>query len=94
MAKSASPTGNDTTADADGNKNAAFLGEADSDDGFEADVEINPDAHDHKLSDVSASGMHGQSGESDEPIERERKAQEALDAGQSAFLGEADSDDA
>ena len=66
----------------------------DRDDGFEADVEINPEAHRHKFHDVNASGLHGQAGEGDEPIERERKPQEALDASQSAYLGEADGDDA
>lgn len=71
------------------NRNLIRVGEADSDDGFEADVEVNPNAHRHDLSDVTASGLHGQSGEADEPIERERKPQEAIDAEQSAFLGEA-----
>ena len=71
-----------------------FLGEADSDDGFEADVEVNPEAHRHKFNDVNASGLHGQAGEGDEPIEWERKPHEAVDASQSAYLGEADSDDA
>lgn len=70
------------------------MGEADSDDGFEADVEINPEAHRHKFDDVNASGLHGQAGEGDEPIERERQPVEAMDASQSAYLGEADSDDA
>lgn len=58
-----------------------------SDDGFEADVEINPEAHRHNLDDVNASGLHGQAGEGDEPIERERKPQEAIDASQAAYLG-------
>lgn len=64
MKASASPTGNNTTAAAqpDENRNAAFLGEADSDDGFEADVEARPEAHRHKFDDVAASGLHGQSG--------------------------------
>lgn len=94
MAKSTTPTRHNTTANAEEARNAAFLGEADSDDGFEADVEIHPEAHKHNLSDVSVSGLHGQTGEGDEPIEKEWKAQEALDARKSAFLGEADSDDA
>lgn len=69
MKASASPTGKNTSAAAatgpeDENKNAAFLGEADSDDGFEADVEANPEAHRHRLEDVTASGLHGQSGRS------------------------------
>jgi hypothetical protein len=71
-----------------------FLGEADSDDAFEADIEVNPEAHRHKFDDVNASGLHGQAGEGDEPIERERKPQEAIDATHSAYLGEADSYDA
>lgn len=69
-------------------------GEADSDDGFEAGVETHPAAYRHQLSDVTASGLHGQAGEGDEPIERERRPQEALDTTHSAYLGEADSDDA
>ena len=57
MANSTTPTGEDSN-DA---KHAAFLGEADSDDGFEADIEINPEAHRHKFDDVNASGLHGTS---------------------------------
>lgn len=53
------------SAQSDENRNAAFLGEADSDDGFEADVETYPDAHRHNFDDVTASGMHGQSGKSE-----------------------------
>ena len=82
------------TSTVEAGRNSAFLGEADSDDHFEADVEINPETHRHRLEDVSASGIHGQAGEGDEPIESERRAQEPLDASQSAFLGESDSDDA
>lgn len=69
MKASASPADNKTTTTAakagqeDENRNAAFLGEADSDDGFEADIDAHPEAHRHQFSDVSASGMHGQSGE-------------------------------
>lgn len=69
MKASASPAGNKTTTTTvqggqeDENRNAAFLGEADSDDGFEAEVDAHPEAHRHQFSDVSASGMHGQSGE-------------------------------
>lgn len=44
-------------------KYAAFLGEADSDDGFEADVEINPDKHDHKILDTTESDFHAEGGE-------------------------------
>lgn len=64
MKASASPTGNNTAASAhDENRNAAFLGEADSDDGFEADMAVHPEAHRHELNDMAASGLHGQSGE-------------------------------
>ena len=94
MARSSTPTGYDTAVKPDDSKNASFLGEADSDDSFEADVEINPEAYRHKLDDVNASGLHGQAGEGDEPIERERKPHEPVDASQAAYLGEADSDDA
>ena len=94
MAKSTAPSGNNAAFDVEEPNNAAYLGEADSDDHFEADIEINPEAHRHKIDDVSFSGLHGQSGEGDEPIERERKPQEAIDAAQAAYLGEADSDDA
>lgn len=67
MRASATPTGNPAAAPPqpdDPNRNTAFLGEADSDDGFEADVAANPEAHRHHFTDVSASGLHGQSGES------------------------------
>ena len=49
---------------------SAYLGEADSDDGFESDVELNPEKYRHKIEDAGASGLHGQSGEGDEPIEK------------------------
>lgn len=64
MKTSASPAGTKVQAGLGGdeNKNAAFLGEADSDDGFEADVAAYPDAHRHRLESVEASGMHGESG--------------------------------
>lgn len=99
----------------DENRNAAFLGEADSDDGFEADVEAYPDAHRHRLESVEASGMHGQSGTwpslprtSNQLTDRAKpcypgesdavyappRPQVALDGSNSAYLGEADSNDA
>lgn len=92
MAQSTTPTGSNAAAEEE-TKHASFLGEADSDDAHEADREVNPDKYNHNLSDVNASGLHGQAGEGDELIERERKL-EALDASQSAYLGEGDSDDA
>ena len=73
------------------NRHAAFLGEADSDDGFEAHVEAYPEAHRHNLADVNTSGLHGQAGEGDEPIEREKTPHEPLHESHSAYLGEADS---
>ena len=45
---------------------SAYLGEADSDDGFESDVEVNPEKHRHKLEDVQGSGKHGEPGEGDQ----------------------------
>lgn len=68
-----SSTGNNkvpTVPSEDETKNSAFLGEADSDDGFEAHVEAYPEAHRHIIEDASVSGMHGESGEGDGPFER------------------------
>jgi hypothetical protein len=75
-------------------KHAAFLGEADSNDGFEAAYEINPP----KLESLDAanSAFLGEA-DSDDGFEAHRTINpptvEALDATASAFLGEADSDD-
>ena len=71
--KSKQSTGYYVTSDEKGNevKYAAFLGEADSDDGHETNVNLFPEQYEHKLEDVGASGLHGSPGEGDEPIERE-----------------------
>lgn len=97
MRRSAAPSGDNASAVTEGEgKHAAFLGEADSDDAFEKDFDINPEAHRHHFSNVNASGIHGQAGEGDEPIERERTPVEhrISDSRRAAYLGEADSDDA
>lgn len=63
MTASSSPTGSSGGAavQEDENRNAAFLGEADSDDCIEADVESHPEAHRHELDNVAANALHGQS---------------------------------
>jgi len=53
--------------------NSAFLGEADSDDGFESRRAAHPEEGDHHIEDASASGLHGQSGEGDAPIEESKR---------------------
>lgn len=50
--------------------NAAYLGEADSDDAHEADREVNPEKYRHRIDDPYVSGVHGESGEGDLPMER------------------------
>jgi len=49
--------------------NSAYLGEADSDDGFEGRRVAHPEEGEHHIEDASTSGLHGQSGEGDGPIE-------------------------
>jgi hypothetical protein len=75
-------------------KNAAFLGEADSDDGFEAHNEINPRVVESL--DAANSAYLGEA-DSDDGFVAHRDANppvvEGLDASASAYLGEADSDD-
>ena len=90
MAQSASPSGQ---TDDDG-KHAAFLGEADSDDGFEAWK----DAHGQPPGPIDAdnAAFLGEADsddgfESHKDIHGEKIVQ--VDASQAAFLGEADSDD-
>ena len=76
-------------------RHAAFMGEADSNDGFEANYVVNPPTLESL--DASASAFLGES-DSDDHFEGERVVrppkEEALDASAAAFLGEADSNDA
>lgn len=75
-------------------KHAAFLGEADSDDAFNASHIINPPQH--EALDGTNSAFLGEA-DSDDGYEAHShinpKPQEALDGTNSAFLGEADSND-
>ena len=75
-------------------KNAAYLGEADSDDAFEASQEINPSRL--EALDATNAAFLGEA-DSDDAFESHRDAHgsvEAVDSSKSAYLGEADSDDA
>lgn len=56
----------------DDTQHAAYLGEADSNDSDEADREVNPEAYRHRIDDPGSSGEHGQPGEGDEPVEKNR----------------------
>jgi hypothetical protein len=90
MAQSASPSGQSD----DDVKHAAYLGEADSNDGFEAWK----DAHGPPPPDLDASNSaYLGEADSDDGFESYKDIHgeklEALDASQSAYLGEADSDD-
>ena len=74
-------------------KHAAFLGEADSNDAFEANQEINPSRQ--EALDATHAAFLGEA-DSDDGFESHREAHgrvEAVDASESAFLGEADGDD-
>jgi hypothetical protein len=74
-------------------KHAAFLGEADSNDAFEANQEINPSQQ--EALDPTHAAFLGEA-DSDDGFESHRDAHgriEAVDASQSAYLGEADGDD-
>lgn len=90
MAKSTSPSGQNP----DDGQNAAFLGEADSNDGFESWK----DAHGPPppALDATNAAYLGEA-DSDDGFETHRDAHgpkpDAVDASQAAFLGEADSDD-
>lgn len=78
----------------DDNRNSAYLGEADSDDGFES----HKDVHGHKIEamDGSNSAYLGEA-DSDDGFESHKDVHgeklDAVDASHSAYLGEADSDD-
>jgi hypothetical protein len=72
---------------------AAFLGEADSNDAFEANQEINPPRQ--EALDATHAAFLGEA-DSDDGFESHREAHgriEAVDASESAYLGEADRDD-
>ena len=74
-------------------KHAAFLGEADSNDAFEANQEINPSRQ--EALDPTHAAFLGEA-DSDDGFESHREAHgrlEAVDASESAYLGEADRDD-
>lgn len=74
-------------------KHAAYLGEADSDDAFEASKEINPSQP--EALDATHAAYLGEA-DSDDGFESHRDAHgrvEALDTSESAYLGEADRDD-
>lgn len=67
--------------------------ETSSDNGFEAHQETYPEHHRHHLSNVDASGIHGQAGEGDEHFESARHHIEHRihETSQAAYLGESDS---
>lgn len=44
-----------------------------SDDAHELDRVVNPEQYRHRIDDPRSSAMHGESGEGDEPFERDRK---------------------
>jgi len=74
-------------------KHAAFLGEADSNDAFEANQEINPSRQ--EALDATNAAYLGEA-DSDDGFEIHREVHgriEAVDASESAYLGEADRDD-
>jgi len=74
-------------------KHAAFLGEADSNDAFEATREINPSRP--EALDTTHAAYLGEA-DSNDGFESHREAYgrvEALDPSESAYLGEADRDD-
>jgi hypothetical protein len=74
-------------------KHAAFLGEADSNDAFEATQEINPSRQ--EALDATHAAYLGEA-DSDDGFESHRDAHgrlEAVDSSESAYLGEADRDD-
>lgn len=78
---------------------AAYLGEADSDNAFEADIEINPEKHDHKLSDTSQAAFLGEADSDDafeadveiNPEKHEHKIQDPSASGLHGQTGEQDS---
>lgn len=75
-------------------KHAAYLGEADSDDAFEANQEINPSQL--EALDATNAAYLGEA-DSDDGFESHWDAHgrvEPVDSSESAYLGEADSDDA
>ena len=90
MAQSTSPSGQSQ----DGTRHAAYLGEADSNDGFEAFKDAHGDPP--PALDGSNSAYLGEA-DSDDGFEANREIHgqklEAIDASQAAYLGEADSDD-
>lgn len=74
-------------------KHAAFLGEADSNDAFEATAEINPSLQ--EALDATNAAYLGEA-DSDDGFESHQAAHgrvEAIDSSESAYLGEADRDD-
>lgn len=88
------PQANPVESDAEPNKHAAFLGEADSDDGFEAHRDAYGDPP--PALDATNAAFLGEA-DSDDGFESRKDVDgqkfEALDAQNSAFLGEGDSND-